>query len=1159
MHTYMHIHITHMHTHTHTYTAMSTSTSTSTFTAILTVGRVSGGPHHLHPRVIVSHAKHPQHVTYAQALRVFQGTAPNGTVWVLHDVHLVDAALCELMAAMKMSPGTKVVLMSASREAARGWAVYIDPSSSNIPTTRVVSPPRWGGRVEYSPQASSAAEILAWVEQQQLQGCADILIFARTAAHRDELTRDLSMATGRWSTYTVEAIVTTPTPVSSNTIRRFLVGTPALDGALASPALARVQYVVDFGIVFYPRQDTVDWEEGYITETMAWNRRRVCRLPGACLCIYRNDGVLRKEPWATHNLRQDICRARLLTAYGPLAIHDFPIPLGPITLDTKVARIMSLLYVERGVAALIAHAPSVDVGIAVAAAVARHNGPFPYHGFLNPTSRRPVLRQWANALGRPYKKVAQSLHETSWTSLVVPLLGRAYEHTTAVAAGHRNLFIHTRTGEVLTWRYATADTKAVVYLHRTDKDLSSCIPIPFSGTMPTEAVVRAPVKLMHDVQVEAMEAWFEERNVVAWRVSDTHIGIAYYAKIHISTILTEWTAMQRQHALEMPFLVEIGHGMNLVMTAGGRFSDAVRDVDYCMVDVIAGSARHHLTKTELARLHETPGVAWCAPHKRSMLLAARSLTSTVRERMRHVYYTAWKYSGTGFRPSHVSLRLSIQMPTGKSTGRAVVVGNIPHHIPTEWTVHPGVDLLTPYTYKQNSDATTITDLPEHMDEIDIATRLGIDPAHVDLERTATLIARLPCIATFLRQTDPENLRPLPTRTRRGFADFSLYVEEKNLEETLRLLHDTVPRTSAAVNQPLRVEMVLAITKGSHSRPPATPKRILRLERQSWASDLACVQIQLGLAKQDAHDTTPSFVWLPALAAPWRQPTLPDVENDHGGPMFRLYGPASVRQANENALANIANKIPPEEEDYGTCPICMEPEAFFDLRVCGCRFCLACLATTFDLKCQDPRFVDEFVCPLCTERVGAQDLAMLVEPNSLKTYAVRKAAFVATRSPDILQSCPSQCGYFTNTVRDDMDCPVCDKAWCMACSHKLHTPVPVHKGFCQKQWDTDFWRNFATEASAAGARPCPQCGAFVVKDGGCNHLVCEAPRCGTHFCWKCAQAFSHVANSPPPKASLSLLGRRPSTSPWTRPRGKRPAILPRVQLSSTPSTLQAACY
>ena len=41
------------------------------------------------------------------------------------------------------------------------------------------------------------------------------------------------------------------------------------------------------------------------------------------------------------------------------------------------------------------------------------------------------------------------------------------------------------------------------------------------------------------------------------------------------------------------------------------------------------------------------------------------------------------------------------------------------------------------------------------------------------------------------------------------------------------------------------------------------------------------------------------------------------------------------------------------------------------------------------------------------------------------------------------------------------------------------------------------------------KPCPRCGAFIVKmnDGSCNHMTCAV--CAAEFCWLCMKEISDL--------------------------------------------------
>jgi len=79
------------------------------------------------------------------------------------------------------------------------------------------------------------------------------------------------------------------------------------------------------------------------------------------------------------------------------------------------------------------------------------------------------------------------------------------------------------------------------------------------------------------------------------------------------------------------------------------------------------------------------------------------------------------------------------------------------------------------------------------------------------------------------------------------------------------------------------------------------------------------------------------------------------------------------------------------------------------------------------------------------------------------------------------------------------CHVCSTEFCYFHSnaHSGKSCIEYHK----TNLETD--RTNAEFASAIlRAKPCPNCGISVSKDGGCNQIKCGS--CGTHFCWLCSE-------------------------------------------------------
>lgn len=51
--------------------------------------------------------------------------------------------------------------------------------------------------------------------------------------------------------------------------------------------------------------------------------------------------------------------------------------------------------------------------------------------------------------------------------------------------------------------------------------------------------------------------------------------------------------------------------------------------------------------------------------------------------------------------------------------------------------------------------------------------------------------------------------------------------------------------------------------------------------------------------------------------------------------------------------------------------------------------------------------------------------------------------------------------------------------------------------------------FISLSPADDIKPCPRCGAYIIKmnDGSCNHMTCAV--CGCEFCWLCMKEISDL--------------------------------------------------
>ena len=1082
------------------------------------------------PDYIVSHIDIPVYnsarttrTTYAKILPRLPRVLLQG-VWVLKDVHIVDANVAELMACFKRqwSRGSlHLVLLSPAPDAARQWATYVGCDNPTLgPTPR---PPRC--LIANMPDAT-VVQLSQWMDRQSLKG--DVLVFARSATHRDAICETFTCCNLQVPVHKVETRVP-----YHNGGPRILVGTSTLDYILDMVTKGRIQHVIDFGRVYKLRQDTGnDWQETFITQSVAEGRAAAAQssAPGICLRVYPAEGSLSNDALATHNFSHDTCLARLLIRCGPRALHNFPIALPTTTMDMPIARLMVRLNVERPIATMLHVAPSLDVGIGIAAVVGRRGVPYNkdlYESFVQtslPLSTMKYISAWASTLGRSPRKIVKALSRTTWED-VLPVIFQGYKNTIAIAVGDTGKYIDANTGDILTCRYSYLTTSTIVYTHRQNDTIQSFLPIPPSWVPPDMKLqttrVHSPLRLGNDILLQAMRVWFETKQMVAWHLSPTLVEVACAAHVNLSDAVAEWTRTMHDKALGTPLVVPLlGHSIHMVFTAGMRFTDAATASDF----LVMRCKPEALTRSDLLFLHQTPGL-WDTDA--SMILGTRKEAEDLWGSMQNVTVTSLGTEYQKFQPCQVVARLVVKVYCGKSTGRAVIQTSAGKEwISTVdpawmWEIHEDVDLVSLYS-RNTTAAATVYNIPEHMDELDIAGLIHIEPRHVMLERTVQLLTYLPCVTRFFRAVSSDHAAVETVRGLR-YAEFSMDIAHTSMEKALRLAYDLLPLTNDVVNQPLRISWELQITKGSHpsDRIERGPTTVIPIARHEFDKDWAVVTDALANATRLATHYTPSLSWCPSLAVPWIHINdIPLVEG-HGGPLLRLYGSEEDKERSRKALSRLAQESSshPNPGTYDTCPICLDPTACYPLAICGCRLCPPCLAQAFEAKCMDSTFFGEIQCPYptCQERVSTEDLAILLRPKTLRIYATRIAKFLSSRIPDIIRECPSKCGVFsrahTTPHQQSFHCEKCNTSWCIKCSDKAGTAVASHQGFCDQRWESEYWKAFAEEVVQAGARPCPQCATYVSKDGGCNHVACVAPNCRTHFCWKCMQAFSHVQLSP----------------------------------------------
>lgn len=202
-----------------------------------------------------------------------------------------------------------------------------------------------------------------------------------------------------------------------------------------------------------------------------------------------------------------------------------------------------------------------------------------------------------------------------------------------------------------------------------------------------------------------------------------------------------------------------------------------------------------------------------------------------------------------------------------------------------------------------------------------------------------------------------------------------------------------------------------------------------------------------------------------------------------------------------------------------CPVCYALRArnlFPEISTCEHRSCLECLRQYMTIEISESRV--NLTCPECSERFHPNDIKNILDSNILMgkydDFTLRRAL---VSDPDC-RWCPApDCGFAVIAT----GCASCPKLQCERPG--CHTEFCYH---CKQIWhpnltcDSARLRRATHLKSISGSegrnsngsddmKPCPRCGAFIIKmdDGSCNHMTCAV--CGAEFCWLCMKEISDL--------------------------------------------------
>jgi hypothetical protein len=100
------------------------------------------------------------------------------------------------------------------------------------------------------------------------------------------------------------------------------------------------------------------------------------------------------------------------------------------------------------------------------------------------------------------------------------------------------------------------------------------------------------------------------------------------------------------------------------------------------------------------------------------------------------------------------------------------------------------------------------------------------------------------------------------------------------------------------------------------------------------------------------------------------------------------------------------------------------------------------------------------------------------------------------------------------------CPGCEQRYCAQCKALWHDKKTCQQ-YRAEHPDMRDETEVQTLADMAkvGAKRCPCCQSLIIKDGGCDHMLCEA--CGSNFSWMMAERVVPIKGSDDEESTTSI--------------------------------------
>lgn len=206
---------------------------------------------------------------------------------------------------------------------------------------------------------------------------------------------------------------------------------------------------------------------------------------------------------------------------------------------------------------------------------------------------------------------------------------------------------------------------------------------------------------------------------------------------------------------------------------------------------------------------------------------------------------------------------------------------------------------------------------------------------------------------------------------------------------------------------------------------------------------------------------------------------------------------SIRQF----LDSLSGRTRREHQSSQECPVCLcEPTRPVALE-CGHQYCASCL----DFMLQNPSHF-RIVCLTdgCSLPISLATLRSCLSLQAVDQLTEAAARAYLDEHPNEFKHCPTaDCTHIYRPGPEGsvVQCRGCLVDICAACHVSAHDGLTCAERRSLSDPNERLFRRWSLENST---KPCPNCGIYIQKVTGCNHMTCTG--CKAHWCWVCSGRY-----------------------------------------------------